>query len=136
MWQFLQIKSTTCGWATGFDASCPFALEVAQMTLNEYQQWQQTMAFYPQKKEFEGLVYTILAMGGEAGEVQNDLKKIIRDYKGIIVPETRQKLLYELGDVLWYISAATSELESSLQEIADLNISKLERRRSEDKPVG
>jgi NTP pyrophosphatase (non-canonical NTP hydrolase) len=136
MWLIIPNKTASYGWASARRCSCPKLREVAQMTLNEYQTWQQTMAFYPQTREFEGLVYTILAMGGEAGEVQNELKKIIRDRQAKLTPESKDKLILELGDVLWYISAAASELGVGLETIAAMNQSKLEQRKSEHKPVG
>jgi NTP pyrophosphatase (non-canonical NTP hydrolase) len=105
-------------------------------TFEDYQSWRRGLAFYPQAGEFEGLVYAILALGGEAGEAQNDLKKIIRDYQGIVVPETREKLLFELGDVLWYIDAAATELGSNLQEVAEMNIQKLEKRHQDGSKAG
>lgn len=102
----------------------------------DYQVWQETAAYYPKKHNFEGLEYATLAMVGEAGEVANELKKVIRDYRGIIVPEIRHKLLLELGDVLWYISAITNELGSSLDEISDLNKEKITARAYGNMPVG
>jgi len=114
----------------------PITKGFAQMTLDEYQTWQQTMAFYPQVGEFEGLVYTVLALGGEAGEVQNELKKVIRDKGGLLTVQTKKALGLELGDVLWYISAASKELGFTLQQIAEFNQSKLEKRHSDGGKVG
>lgn len=66
---------------------------------------------------------------GEAGEVQGKIKKVIRDSGGIIDPERRRQLAGELGDVLWYLSQMASELDLSLDEIAQANLSKLAARK-------
>jgi hypothetical protein len=46
------------------------------MTLNEYQKAALTTAVYP--REFKA-IYPALGMAGEAGEVADKMKKIIRD---------------------------------------------------------
>jgi NTP pyrophosphatase (non-canonical NTP hydrolase) len=77
-----------------------------------------------------GLVYTLLALGGEAGEAQNVMKKIMRDENFTLSETRRVELLLELGDVLWYLSAAAHELGSSLDDLAQRNIEKLTARRT------
>jgi NTP pyrophosphatase (non-canonical NTP hydrolase) len=44
---------------------------------------------------------------------------------GQISEETRDALKAELGDVLWYLSQVATELDLSLDEIAEYNIDKL-----------
>ena len=41
----------------------------------------------------------------------------------------KKELLKELGDVLWYISQLSAELGLSLEEIASLNLEKLNSRK-------
>ena len=67
-------------------------------------------------------------MTGEAGEVANIVKKIQRDFNGELTDDIRLRLLDELGDVLWYISACADELDLTLREIAEYNVSKLAKR--------
>lgn len=74
-------------------------------------------------------VAKILGLAGEAGEVAEKYKKIIRDRKGIVTPEDVQEITKELGDVLWYLAVLGQYLGVSLQEIADMNIEKLSSRR-------
>lgn len=63
------------------------------------------------------------AMGlcGESGEVADLLKKWLY----FEVRTDRQKLVKELGDVLWYLSQLASLYGIPLSEVADTNISKL-----------
>lgn len=66
---------------------------------------------------------------GEVGEVQGKIKKVIRDSGGIINDERRQQLAGELGDVMWYLSQMASELDLSLNDIAQANLDKLSSRK-------
>ena len=56
------------------------------------------------------------------------MKKIQRDFDGVLTDEIRGKLKDELGDVLWYISACADELGLTLGEIAEFNVAKLAKR--------
>lgn len=96
------------------------------MNFEEYQTEARKTALYPRR--MENLEYPTLGLTGEAGEVANIVKKIQRDHGGIINDETRGKLLDELGDVLWYISACADELGLTLSQIADHNVNKLAKR--------
>ncbi len=71
------------------------------------------------------IVYPTLGLANEAGEVAGKIKKIFRDKKGRIADEDRQALKYELGDVLWYLSQICTELDLSLEEVAEANLEKL-----------
>ncbi len=79
-------------------------------------------------EELLRITYTILGLNGEAGELADKMKKVIRDSKGIITPAIRTELLKEGGDVLWYIPEFTVALNSSLDEVAEMNLAKLESR--------
>lgn len=96
------------------------------MTFKEYSQIIKETAIYPKNI---GLIYCTLGLCGEAGEVSEKVKKIYRDNNGEINEETRRLLLKELGDVLWYITSASNELGSSLEEVAKINFEKLVTRR-------
>ena len=71
------------------------------------------------------VIYPTLGLANEAGEVAGKIKKVFRDKDGEISAETRQALQAELGDVLWYLAQVATELELSLDEIAEHNIAKL-----------
>ena len=71
------------------------------------------------------IVYPTMGMVNEAGEVAGKVKKIFRDHGGEITEADRQALKKELGDVLWYLAQICTELDLSLQEVAEANIVKL-----------
>lgn len=98
------------------------------MQFNEYQQKANETAIYPGKGTVMGLAYTALGLG-ESGEVQGKVKKILRDDSGIISEQKRQAIKKELGDNLWYIAQTATELELTLDEIAEANVSKLSNRK-------
>ena len=93
------------------------------MNLNEYQIAAQKTAIYP-----PGLDYPILGLAGEAGEICNKYKKIIRDSGGVLSEEKEIELAKELGDVLWYVAQIASELDVSLYDVATSNLEKLSDR--------
>jgi len=96
------------------------------MTFNEYQEKARLTAKYPNMGN--NLTYPTLGLTGEAGEIANKVKKIERDDNGILTLNTRDQLIDELGDVLWYIAALATELSVDLNDIASINIDKLLKR--------
>ena len=97
-------------------------------TANSYQAHARSTAVYPGQHTFDGLNYTILGLVGEAGEMANKLKKIIRDKDSVLSPVDRLDLATELGDVAWYLANAATELGYQLSTILEANINKLEDR--------
>lgn len=93
------------------------------MDFNEYQTKSRKTAGYPAIGH--SVIYPTLGLINEAGEVAGKIKKVFRDKGGEISEETREALKAELGDVLWYIAQVATELELSLDEIAEHNIAKL-----------
>ena len=74
------------------------------------------------------ILYPTLGLTNEAGEVAGKVKKIFRDKGGVIGEEDRAALKSELGDVLWYLAQICTDLDLSLQEVAEDNLRKLARR--------
>jgi NTP pyrophosphatase (non-canonical NTP hydrolase) len=99
---------------------------MGKMNLNDYQAAAQNTAIYPGKGE--SLAYPALGLNGEAGEVADKLKKVIRDNHGEFDNERREAIAYELGDCLWYVAEMAFELGYSLETIAVMNIDKLASR--------
>ena len=97
---------------------------------DDYQNAAQKTALYPTDKAME---YLVLGLCGEAGELANKVKKIIRgDYEGkgaIEYEKVRQDLLSEAGDVLWYLSETLRTLDFKLSQCAENNIEKLQERK-------
>lgn len=96
------------------------------MELNEYQKRALETAIYPKGVK---IVYPTLGLTGEAGEVADKVKKVIRDNNGNFSTEKRLELAKELGDVLWYISVLANDLGYTLEEIGELNNKKLSSRK-------
>lgn len=95
------------------------------MELNEYQKQALETAIYD---DTNPITYCILGMTGEAGEVANKYKKVLRGDKKL-TPELKYEIAKEIGDVQWYIAALSSLLGYSLLEICDMNLDKLYERR-------
>jgi NTP pyrophosphatase (non-canonical NTP hydrolase) len=104
------------------------------MNFEEYQKRSRKTAKYPNAGN--DIVYPTLGLNGEAGEVAEKVKKIIRDKSGKINNEDRKEIEKELGDVLWYLSQLATELDLSLEEIARENIKKLFSRMERGKLAG
>ena len=100
------------------------------MTFDEYQEKSRETAVYP--NQGDNFVYPTLGLVGEAGEIAEKVKKVIRDNGGKLDEERKVALTKELGDVLWYLSQLATELKVSLNEIADINIKKLQDRHQRD----
>jgi len=96
------------------------------MDLNHYQQGARATARYPQVGA--NPIYPTLGLCGEAGEVADKVKKVIRDDNGVFSDPVRESLKLELGDVLWYVAQLASELGFDLDTIARANLEKLASR--------
>lgn len=108
-------------------------LDVDKLSLDQYQQEAGKTAIYPAEW---GFPYTVMGLVGEAGEVAQHLKKVIRDDGGEITPERRSLLIDELGDVLWYAAMTAKELGVSLEQVAQRNLIKLQHRQERNQLKG
>lgn len=104
------------------------------MNLNDYQTSSRVTARYlePAKNalgEKGGLLYTVLGLSSEAGEVADKVKKLLRDKSGVLDDATRHDILMELGDALWYVGGVAFELGATLEEVAAMNLEKLNSRK-------
>src|SRR6266508_4163354 len=93
------------------------------MDFNDYQIKSRKTAGYPAIGH--SVIYPTLGLVNEAGEVAGKIKKVFRDKGGEISNESRDALKAELGDVLWYLAQIATELNLSLDAIAEYNIAKL-----------
>ena len=78
----------------------------------------------------------VLGLTGEAGEVSDKVKKLLRDSSGNLTEETKTELKKELGDTLWYLANISRYLGLSLSEVAEANLEKLESRYSRNQIHG
>ena len=75
----------------------------------------------------KGLSCAALGLAGEAGEVADVVKKVVH-HRHPLDGAAREKLIKELGDVLWYVAHAASVLGVTLDDVAAANVEKLRRR--------
>ncbi len=99
------------------------------MTFEDYQKKSRQTALYPDVDN--NFIYPTLGLAGEAGEVAEKIKKIIRDKDNKLDEESKNTLKKELGDVLWYLSQLSTELGIDLEEVAENNLKKLFKRLDE-----
>ena len=104
------------------------------MTFEEYQKSSRKTALYPDVGN--NFIYPTLGLAGEAGEVAEKIKKVLRDNNGVVDESRREEIAKELGDVLWYVAQVASELGLSLDKIANQNIEKLYSRSERGKLSG
>lgn len=67
----------------------------------------------------------VFGLVGEAGEVAEKFKKILRDKDGIATEEDKKEIIKELGDVLWYINSVGIYLGYTLDDVAQSNLDKV-----------
>lgn len=96
------------------------------MNMNEYQAAALQTAVYPEQMR---IIYPALGMNGEAGEVADKVKKVIRDNNLDFDAEKREAIALEIGDVLWYCATLAHDIGYSLEQIAQMNIYKLASRK-------
>lgn len=118
--------------------------------INLYQEIATKSAIYPGIKTPLGLAYVALKLNGEAGEFAEHVGKAMRDDKLIsyedsferdnrgnyykivkfnsLLGEREIALIRELGDILWYVSAACTELKIKMSDVALINLQKLHDR--------
>lgn len=101
------------------------------MEMNDYQKHTRTTAVYPGAGErgTDAVVYTSLGLAGEAGEIANKVKKVLRDNGGVLTSEVAADLAKEIGDVMWYLARLADEVGYPLSNIAEGNLAKLMQRK-------
>lgn len=95
------------------------------MNMDDYQEQSGKTAIFPKDK---ALLYLVLGLCSEAGELAGKLKKIIRDDNGEITPEKVWELADENADCLWYQTQINTELGLKSSEVAQRNLNKLNSR--------
>ena len=94
--------------------------------LDMYQKVALTTAIYPRE---QAIIYPTLGLTGEAGEVANKVKKIIRDGSDSKDEKLVSEIKAEIGDCLWYIAVLANDFDIKLSDIASTNLEKLEKRK-------
>lgn len=94
------------------------------MTIQEYEDFMSTSKVY----NCLPIIYPILGMNGEAGEVAEKVKKCLRDNDGIFGGQIKKDILKELADVLWYIWATADDMGYTLENVMEVGIEKVKKR--------
>ncbi len=76
------------------------------------------------EKDLAALAHRSLGLTGEAGELANILKKVVRDKGGIADEEDLAKIKEKLGDTLYYTSVLSEYFGFRLSDIAEGNLEK------------
>ena len=95
---------------------------MSKIEFNEYQRQAYELISEEGRKDL--ITNGVLGLAGEAGECCDIVKKY--KYQGHDLD--KEKLLDELGDVLWYISETASGIGVSLEDVAIYNLNKLHKR--------
>lgn len=128
-----------------FECVCALLGDIT--SLNSYQHKANKTAIYPGKGTALGLIYVSLKGCGEAGEFAENVGKALRDdglatfggttpeediviYHTSLDPKRKSALIKELGDRLWYVAQAATELGVPLSEVAEQNLNKLADRQA------
>lgn len=94
---------------------------MALITANEYQR----AALRTANKDSKELILNgALGLAGESGEVADIVKKHL--FQGHEL--NREKMIEELGDVLWYVAITAQGLQVDLDSVMKINIEKLKKR--------
>ena len=73
------------------------------------------------------LLTASVGLSGEVGEFNDIVKKLIFQGKEVD-DDTKKHLKSELGDICWYMAQALIALDSSWEEVFDINVGKLSER--------
>ena len=108
------------------------------MKFNEYQHKAIKFDLFTPGRNLNGggFIEKVLGLVGEAGETADKFKKILRDKNGQISDEDRLEITKELGDVLWYLASISEYLGVSFDDVAQINLKKLEERAKNNKLHG
>ncbi len=90
--------------------------------------WEQYQMFVRSTKKYSEqfrLMYPVLGLASEAGEVAGKVKKVLRDHDGAIGETQVNQIVSELSDVLWYLTCVADDLNVPLEAIALFNVEKL-----------
>ena len=100
------------------------------MELNEYQRLANQTDQQPGKGTFgddpHSILVPLLGLAGEAGELLGEHKKWFRDGDSYKLFPDRVK--EELGDLLWYLSNVATKHGLTLEDVANYNLGKTQRR--------
>lgn len=74
-------------------------------------------------KVLQEAMYTAMCMAGEAGEVCDSMKKVLKG------TQTTHDLLLECGDTLYYLTRLINHCGYKLEDVMEMNVEKLTKRK-------
>lgn len=93
-----------------------------ELDWNQYQNFVRGTKRYAESYR---LMYPVLGLASEAGEVAGKVKKILRDNDGAVTDEQVKVIIDEVSDVLWYITCIADDLGVPLEVVMQVNVAKL-----------
>jgi NTP pyrophosphatase (non-canonical NTP hydrolase) len=105
------------------------------MTLDDYQKEALVTALWS-GDDLKDLSHWVLGITGEAGEIAEKVKKLIRDFNGQLNEEQKFELVKEIGDVMWYLAVLAEHLGYKFEAVGRMNIDKLRDRQKRGKIGG
>ena len=96
------------------------------MNLNDYQQSALLTASSKDKKN--ELFHLLLGLCGEAGEIAEKMKKVVRDKDSDFTTIDFDDMKEELGDVIWHVAVIADYFDITLEDVGATNIKKLASR--------
>jgi len=94
-----------------------------QYTPLDYSSWVEDKVI---TEGYNRLIENTLGLVGEAGEVAEKVKKLLRDNKQVDSAD----ILKEIGDVVFYATALANYFQGNLQSVIDTNVIKLDSRQA------
>ena len=103
---------------------------------DEYKKLYPLLGLFGEAGEYAEKILTSVCMLINGSQINEQLKKILRDKKGNFDQDTVMLIIKELGDQLWYIAKAAEDLGYSLNEVAIINLNKAINRQENNKVLG
>jgi len=97
------------------------AFSIVNVTPMEYSYWVESKIMTSGESR---LFENVLGLLGEAGEIAEKAKKLIRDNSTL----DRRDIIKEIGDVVFYATALANHFDSNLAEVLETNMDKLNDR--------
>lgn len=85
------------------------------MNLKTYYEKAISTAIYP--NQGKNVKYPLFGLIGEIGELAEQIKKQYRDDDGKITDERKNKIKFELGDIIWYVANTCREFQIDFSQL-------------------
>lgn len=94
-----------------------------------YPEFVESMASDASKASHQARLTTAaLGLAGEAGELADEIKKHLFHGHNLTKEKLREKVTKELGDIIWYATFLMTTMNTTMEEVQEQNIKKLQER--------